>query len=372
MVFLDLKKAFNTVDHDILLKKLSKYNFSPEAVDWFRSYLINRKQLVKVNGVKSGLKDVVCGVPQGSILGPLLFILYINDMYEYLVESRINLYVDDTALYYSMHDIVHLMNTLTVEMNHVGEWLRANRSTLNISKTKLVIFGSPAKLRNLPALNLSLYGNEIENCMKYLGVLLDCSLSFEQHIEYLTDKASKKLGAIRKVRDVLDRSTTLILYKSLVLPHFDYCDTVYMTSPLRNLNKLQMLQNSACRTILLANRYTSVNDMHFIINLSTLHMRRNYHLAAECHRNIYFEDCASLGHFYVPVLRQNIVQTRSENTKLMQVPRVRSVAGSKAISVRGPTFWNSITPQLRIIDKLDTFKHEISVSALAMFKNHPT
>ncbi len=223
---------------------------------------MNRKHLIKVNGVKSTLRNVVCGIPQGSILGPLLFILYINDMCEYLMESRINLYADDTALYYSTHDVVHLMDTLTMEMRCVGEWLRANRLTLNISKTKLVIFCSPAKIRNLPAINLNLYGKEIERveCMKYLGVLLDSSLTFEQHIDYLVDKASKKLGAIRKVRDVLDRSTTSILYKSLVLPHFDYCDTVYMTSSIKNLNKLQLLQNSACRTILLANRYTSVTD----------------------------------------------------------------------------------------------------------------
>ncbi len=98
VVFLDLKKAFDTVDHEILLKKLYRYSFSVNAVEWFRNYVLNRKQLIKVNGVKSDLKNVVCGVPQGSILGPLLFILYINDMIEYLVESRINLYVDDTAL----------------------------------------------------------------------------------------------------------------------------------------------------------------------------------------------------------------------------------------------------------------------------------
>ncbi len=100
MVFLDLKKAFDTIDHNILLKKLSKYSLSVNVVEWFKSYLTNRKQLIKVNGVKSDFKDVLCGVLQGSILGPLLFILYNNNMIEYLMNSRINLYSDDTTLYY--------------------------------------------------------------------------------------------------------------------------------------------------------------------------------------------------------------------------------------------------------------------------------
>ncbi len=112
--------------------------------------------------------------------------------------------------------------------------------------------------------------------------------------------------------------------------------------------------------------------MHSVLNLSLLHMRRNYHMAAECHRNIYFEGRASLGHFYVPILRPNVAQTRSEHTKLMLVPRVRTVMGSKAMSVRGSKFWNSIRMDLRCIDKLDRFKREISESAMTMFENHPT
>ena len=116
--------------------------------------------------------------------------------------------------------------------------------TLNISKTKFVIFGSPVRLRNLPELKVDLYERDFERveCMKYLGVMLDASLTFESHIDFLVKKARKNLGAIRKVRDVLDHSTTLTLYKSLVLLHCEYCDTIHMTSPIKNLNKLQLIQ----------------------------------------------------------------------------------------------------------------------------------
>ena len=156
--------------------------------------------------MKSNLRDVVCGVPQGSILGPLLFILYINDLIEYLTDSRINLYAENTALYYASNNIDNLMRTLSSEMNIVGEWLRVNKFSLNVSKTKFVMFGIPAKLCTLPDISLSLYRESIErvNAMKYLGVMLDSGLSFDDHIEYLSDKASKKLGVIRKVNECLN------------------------------------------------------------------------------------------------------------------------------------------------------------------------
>ena len=158
----------------------------------------------------------------------------------------------------------------------------------------------------------------------------------------------------------------------MVLLHFDYCDTVYMTSLIRSLNKLQLVQNSACRTILFANRYTSVIDMHTDLKIYLLYVRRNQHMASGCHRNIYFEDRASLGHFYVPIVRPNAVQTRSEIGNCMQIPRVRTKLGEKAMSVRGPKFWNSIKRELRNIESLDAFKNAISDSATTMFENHPT
>ena len=375
VVFLDLKKAFDTVDHSILLKKLYKYSISVESITWFESYLTGRKQLIKVNGVKSSLRDVLCGVPQGSILGPLLFILYINDLFEYLTDTRINLYADDTALYYADSVQDSLMSTLSSEMHVVGEWLRANKLTLNIAKTKFVIFGTAAKLRNLQDIPLKLYGETIEklDSMKYLGVFLDSNLSFDRHIDYIVDKAAKKIGVIRKVNECLYRSTALTLYKSLVLPLFDYCDTVYMCTSMGNLSKLQLLQNQACRTILLAGIYMSVIDMHRSLKLELLNDRRNVHMALECHKNIYFEDQSSLAHFYVPVIDiQGGIRTRHSESKFMSVPRTRTAVGGKAYSVRGPNFWNSIVKEFRLIETFSEFKTSISSSALVMFENHPT
>ena len=131
MVFLDLKKAFDTVDHDIVLKKLHKYGLADCAVDWFRDYLSGHKQCTKILNHRSSLLLVSCGVPRGSILGLLLFILYINDLSQYLGDSRINLYADDIALYMVSGTFIELLSVLRQELSVVEQWLAANKLSLN-------------------------------------------------------------------------------------------------------------------------------------------------------------------------------------------------------------------------------------------------
>ncbi len=151
VVFLDLKKAFDTVDHTILINKLRKYCWGPNAILWFIDYLSGRTQKCSVNGIKSGACSVTCGIPQGSILGPLLFILYINDLPDYLDVANVNLYADDTAMLVSSRSQVDLMLMLRMELHTVSEWLRASKLTLNMEKTKNCIFATRPKLQNFGA-----------------------------------------------------------------------------------------------------------------------------------------------------------------------------------------------------------------------------
>ena len=195
VVFLDLKKAFDMVNHKILMKKLQKYGFNYLTVKWFESYLTGRYQCVKVMGVWSGELVVRCGVPQGSILGPLLFSLYINDLPEYLENTLVSLYADDTALYYQNESYVDIILNMRIELETVKQWPLLNKLTLNVKKTKFVIFGSKYKLRQVDNLKLYIDGEEIErvNTFKYLGLMLDCELNFESHISYTYRKACSKL-----------------------------------------------------------------------------------------------------------------------------------------------------------------------------------
>ncbi len=219
VIFLELKKAFDTVDHTILINKLRKLNVHEHSLNWFDNYLNNRHQ-----SVKSAKKNINCGVPQGSILGPLLFILYINNLEKYLNDCKINLYADDTALYSSSTSYINLMLNLHLELSIVAEWLKANKLTLNVKKTKFVIFGSKHKLAGNRDTPLYINQEQIERVksIKYLGMILDEQLNFEEHIDYLISKTVNKLGILRKSREFLDQKTSLLLYKSLVL-HALFC-----------------------------------------------------------------------------------------------------------------------------------------------------
>lgn len=145
-IFIDLKKAFDTVNHDILLSKLDHYGIRNVALSWFKSYLSGSKQYVHINGVNSVTKDITCGVPQGSVLGPLLFLLYINDLPNISNKLKFYLFADDTNIYFESDDLKQIERTVNKELKKLHEWLCLNRLSLNISKTNFVIFHDKRKL----------------------------------------------------------------------------------------------------------------------------------------------------------------------------------------------------------------------------------
>ena len=227
-----------------------------------------------------------CGVPQGSILGPLLFVIDINDLAKYIIECKLNLYADDTTLYNASPSYVDLMLSLRLEMTTLIEWMLANKLTLNVKKTKLMIFGSKPKLSKMPVNTMNSYiSNEIVeyvHSFKYLGVILDESLNFNEHVDQVYKKSCMKLGAIKKYRTFLSNNLTIILYKSLVVPYIDYCDIVYMQTNQANLQKLQLVQNMACRIILKAGPRDHILDMQK--ESPYLCDRGRLHLVSECHK----------------------------------------------------------------------------------------
>ena len=245
---------------------------------------------------------------------------------------------------------------------------------LNTSKTKYILFGSRHKLSQITCFNLGILGEPIERVyhFKYLGVILDQYLSFNEHIEYLLSKANQKLGVLRKVRKCLNRSLSLTLYKSLVLPHFDYCDVVYSCTSQENLRKLQLIQSSACRTLLLAESDRHIVDLHKKLHLDMLSTRRELHLTNLCHQNIYFDGLVGLPDFFVLVSPVVGRRTRSCATYCMKVPKTRTVLGQRAFRVRGPTQWNSILKELHVVKNLNSFKRQIAEKLRQPFENHPT
>ena len=301
----------------------------------------------------------------------MMFIMYINDLGSYLSDSKVSLYADDTALYTSSSSQIELVLNLRVELSVIDEWLKANRLTLNTKKTKYVIFGTRNTLEHVPQdLNIKIGSEKIERVkhMKYLGMILDEKLTFDEHVHQTYTKASQKLGILRRSREYLDTTTSLTLYKSLVLPHLDYCDIVYMCTTAQNLNRLQLIQNGACRTILKVPKDTCVDSMHQELALPTLSQRRQFHLSTECYKSVTVQD-SGLNYMFNKV-GQNRRATRLATNHGMTIPRLNTSQGRKAFRYRGPMCWNGLDQNIKLSESLAIFKSAM-MKNLMRDVNHP-
>ena len=199
-IFFDLQKAFDTVDHQILLKKLEHYGIIGRANDWFSSYLSNRQQFVSINGYKSKSQVMKYGVPRGSILGPLLFLIYINDLNKAIKYSTTHHFVDDTNLLVVNKSIKKLQKEVNLDLKYLCKWLKANKISLNASKTEILIWRHPNKPINYN-LKLKIDGKKIiPSCVvKYLGILIDCHLNWQFQVNNLSAKLSRAIGMLKKI-----------------------------------------------------------------------------------------------------------------------------------------------------------------------------
>ena len=229
-VFLDLKKAFDTVDHEILLSKLTKYGVVGTPLRWFTSYLTNRKQYCQVNGHKSSLKTVHCGIPQGSCLGPLLFILYVNDFEQCLYKCTSNMYADDTSVTCSAEDIDELCNDLRTEVDNIAEWLRQNKLSFDTDKTEYMVVGHKRQTNRINGpLEVNINGGPIKRVkkVKYLGVTVDENLSWNEQYKSLKGKIKNALSSLRKSKNKLPQSKLSQVYKALLEIHLRYSDELW-------------------------------------------------------------------------------------------------------------------------------------------------
>ena len=226
-VFIDLAKAFDTVDHKILLRKMEIYGIGGTTLKWFENYLTNRKQYIQISNIKkTDLKDVVCGVPQGSILGPLLFLIYVNDLqYASNLLDPI-MFADDTNLFYAEENIKTLFDIVNIELQKISQWFISNKLSLNVTKTKYSFFHKPSKKDNIPLvlLKLSICNNEIKQSesIKFLDVFLDENITWKDH--YTENKIAKNIGLLFRSKPYLTKKCLLSLYYSYIHTHISYAN----------------------------------------------------------------------------------------------------------------------------------------------------
>ena len=219
-------------------------------MNWFRSYLQNRKQCCKVNGHVSSMESIKYGAPQGSCLGPLLFLIYINDLPLSLKFGEVNMYADDTSISYSSDSVTNINDSVNEDLDHLKNWLEGNKLSLNVAKTQSMLIGSRSRLKKIgmsenpePALKIGEEPISMVKHTKYLGVQIDQHLLWDEHLSIITKKISRGLGMLKYSKKYLPLSTIQRMCKSLVEPYFRYCLPVWGNCGTTALQKVQKLQN---------------------------------------------------------------------------------------------------------------------------------
>ena len=339
-ILLDFSKAFDTVDHDILLNKLSHYGIRGVPHLWFKSYLSNRQQFVTYNGVSSSVKTVKCGVPQGSILGPLLFLIYINDLVSVCSHCFPILFADDTNLFASGNDLPSISELLSKELAELSLWLKVNRLSLNLKKTQYMIFTRKKSISE--KINIKIDNQNISETKssKFLGVYIDNSLNWKKHICYIAGKISRGIGIILKSRKYLNKESLLTLYYCFIYPFLIYCNHVWGNTYKTNLSKLQILQNQVLRIITGSKPRCHVDPLYKnlgILNLSEI----NVYLTGMFMYKIHNQDVPHVfDDFFMYNYEVHDHDTRSAN--YFHVPVIKSNLSAFGIKYHGVTIWNKI------------------------------
>ena len=351
-IFIDFKKAFDTLDFKILFKKLQKLNLSQNLYFWFENYLTNRKQLTFMNNVKSNVSPITHGVPQGSILGPILFNLYINDLYS-MVSNKLLLYADDSVIYATSVSLTHLYNSLQEDLNQVALWCNYHKLTIKIKKKKLMCFNLQSIQDSLMyQIHLGNYIIDTVAVFKYLGIQLDSKLSFNCQYNETYKLASYKLFLLRRIRNYITEFTALTVVKSMLLPYLDMGNLYFSAIPQRELGKLDTVLNSALRSVYNVRNPRDVHtvDLYVKANLFSLSYRRKYYLLNLIHRLI----CTG---------SINLDQV-NRVTRMNRAPLLKTTVASKQTIANSTVFiardlWNSLSTEMRLIDSHEVFKNLI-------------
>ena len=370
-IFIDLRKAFDTVNHEILLNKLQHYGIRGTAFNWFQSYLSNRKQFVYHNGESSQLQCITSGVPQGSVLGPLLFLIYINDLPNISNVLEFYLFADDTNIYYEADSPENLELIVNRELKQLRNWLIVNRLSLNIDKTNFIVFHPYNKpLKQSITLKINKKAILEKDHVKYLGILIDSTLTWRVHIENVSSKISKSIGLLYKIRPFVNTKLMKTLYYSLVYPHLIYAIEVWGSADDTHLNKLLILQKRIVRLITFSDK--RLNDYSFLpsdplffkLEIHKIHEIFKLMMAKFIFNCLNENNPLNFHSWYILTSQIHNHNTRSKfidvtnsiNTKTLFVPIARTTYyGLKSLKVQGPKMWNKLPPLLRNSNSIHDF-----------------
>ena len=361
MILIDLQKAFDTIDHEIFLKKLNCLGFSDCTIAWFRSYLEDRYFVVNVDNSFSEKARLVCGVPQGSILGPLIFLIYANDMAQ-AVKCDLYLYADDSCLVYTGKDIKVIEKTLNENFNSLCNWFVENKLSIHFGedKTKSILFGSKMRLKK--DAKLEIFRNEIKikqhSEIKYLGCLFDSNLSGRGMALKVLDKINSRLRFLYRKQNILNRHMRRLLCNALIQPHFDYGSQAWLPNLTKELsNKLQCAQNKCIRFCLELNNRAHLDKKEFKeINWLPINERMRQRICVFGYNVFNNTSPSYMSDIFVP--NKLIKHTRNSEHRF-KIPFRRTNMGQNTLSYSGPFLWNNLSTNIKLAKTRNDFKHKM-------------
>ena len=350
-ILTDLSKAFDCLSHELLIAKLAAYGFDKSALILIYDYLKNRIQRTKVNGSYSTWRDILNGVPQGSILGPLLFNIFINDIFFFLDKTKIANFADDNTTYAIEKDIMNLLKTLEAETLSVLNWFRFNEMKPNQGKCHLLVADINHKYYTSKSY-IYLEGAflESEDSVKLLGVEIDRNLKFEEYINFMLKEGNKKLHALMRIKKYLTQEKLRLIMKTFIESQFNYCPLIWMCHS-RNLNhKINKLHERSLRLVYKNSNLTFEQllekDKSF-----TIHERNLQKLAVEMYK---------VKHKLCPKPIPDIFICKNVGNSEMILPRVRTVnRGVETIRYLGPKTWELVPGEIKKSKTLFEFKEKI-------------
>ena len=358
LVLLDMSKAFDSIRHDILLQKLQALGVSSLSLDWFHSYLVGRSQRVRIHDAISDALVLKYGVPQGSILGPVLFTIYVNDLLSVPTHCKSACYVDDSKLYLSFpsSDISTAIDNLNADLKCVSRWCCQNSLLIDPDKTKVLIIGVPQLLSKLPTVTVRMLGKEITpvTVAKDLGVYIDHLLTYNDHINKTVSTCLHKLIQINRIKHLLDKKTILLLINSFVFSRLYYCSTVWSNTSKRNIKKLQLVQNFAARIVLGLKKFDHISQG--IRSLNWLPVNDKLYLNDAI---MMFKCVNKLVPDYLTRKFTLRSQTHSRNTRQcgqLNIPRCRTTTGQRSFTYRSAKLWNILRDDVKSSDSVNVFR----------------
>ena len=354
-ILMDLSKAFDCLPHNLLLLKLKAYGLSKEALDLIDNYLSNRKQCVKVGAYFTTWQNIYKGVPQGSILGPVFFNIFLNDIFHFVKENQLYNYADDNTLSHSGPDLNGLVKSLENESTILIDWFADNKMKANPDKFQAIAIGNKTKSGEIKFI---LDGNEIscDNEVKLLGVTIDYQLKFKTHISDICKKASRQLNVLKRIGKHLSKLGSLTIYYSFIMSNFNYCPVVWHFCGEGNTKKMEKVQERALRFI-----YEDFNSNYETLllksGLPTLKIRRLRMMAIETFKILHKESPVYLH----DIIKFKTVSYSFRKQQTVEVPQVKTTHfGLNSFRYAGATLWNELPDSIRSQTNLHQFKSMIN------------